>query len=122
MKLSLLLFILSLKLKWAAKSNKLYQNYIGTIQLRILIKTADNKWGRLFVFDKGKVSSLTGTNHRYDAALIWADPGTAFKVMAAGSDEATFMAAADGKLKVDGMPYFIQWFGDGIKLVIPPAK
>jgi hypothetical protein len=118
MKLSLLLFILSLKLKRAAKTNKAFQNYIGTVTLRILIKTANGKWGRLFIFNKGTVSSLNGTNHPFDAALVWSDPGTAFKVMIAGSDEATFMAAADGKLKVEGMAYYIQWFNDAVKLTM----
>jgi putative sterol carrier protein len=118
MRLSLLLFVLYLKLKSAAKKNKVFQNYIGTIQLKILIKTADGKRGRVFIFDKGKVSSLSGANHKCDAALVWADPGTAFKVMITGSDEATFMAAANGKLKVEGMVYFIQWFNDAVKIIM----
>jgi len=118
MRLSLLLFVLYLKIASAAKKNKAFQNYIGTVKLKILIKTADGKWGRLFIFDKGKVSSLSGTNHRCDAALVWSDPGTAFKVMISGSDEATFLAAANGKLKVEGMAYYIQWFNDGVKLIM----
>ncbi|HPI93617.1 MAG TPA: hypothetical protein PLT09_01930 [Deltaproteobacteria bacterium] len=118
MKLSFLLFVLYLKLKRAAKTNKAFRNYIGTVQLKILIRTADGKYGRLFVFDKGKVSSLAGANHRCDAALVWSDSNTGFKVMLAGSDEATFMAAADGKVKVEGMAYYIQWFNDGVKLTM----
>ena len=118
MRLSFLLFVLYLKLASAAKKNKAFQNYIGTVQLRILIKTADGRHGRVFIFDKGRVSSLSGTNHGFDAALVWADAGTAFKVMISGSDEASFLAAAAGKLKVEGMAYYIQWFNDGVKLVM----
>ena len=118
MRLSLILFVLYLKLSRAAKTNKAFQNYIGTMQLRFLIKTADGKWGRLFIFDKGKVSSVKGANHLCDAALVWSDPGTAFKVMISGSDEASFLAAANGKLKVEGMAYYIQWFNDGVKLIM----
>ena len=118
MKLSFLLFVLYLKLRMAAKTNKAFQNYIGTLQLRFLIKTADGKRGRLFIFDKGKVSSLAGSNHKSDAALVWADPKTAFKVMLAGSDEASFLAAANGKLKVEGMAYFVQWFNDAVKIIM----
>jgi hypothetical protein len=118
MRLSLILFVLYLKLSRAAKTHKAFQNYIGTMQLRFLIKTADGKWGRLFIFDKGKVSSVKGANHRCDAALVWSDPGTAFKVMISGSDEASFLAAANGKLKVEGMAYYIQWFNDGVKLIM----
>jgi len=118
MKLALLLYALYVKLARAARTNRAFKNYIGSIQLRILIKTADNKWGRVFVFDKGKVTSAAGANHPADATLVWSDANTAFKVMLAGSDEATFLAAANGKLKVEGMAYYIQWFNDAVKLVM----
>jgi len=118
MQLWILLGILYLKLKAASKTNKAFQNYIGTIQLKILIKTANGRWGRLFVFDRGTVSTKGGADHPCDAALVWSDPATAFRVMASGSDEASFQAAADGKLKVDGMAYYIQWFNDAVKLIM----
>lgn len=118
MRFSLLLFILYQKLKRAMKTNPSYKSYVGTIRLRILIKTADGKRGRLFVFDRGRLVSRRGANHGADAALVWADPSTAFRVMASGSDEASFLAAAQGKLRVDGMAYHIQWFTDGVKLVM----
>ncbi|HHO75437.1 MAG TPA: hypothetical protein ENN05_03285 [Deltaproteobacteria bacterium] len=118
MRLSLLLFLLSVKLKMAAKTNEAFQNYIGTIELKILIKTANNRWGRLFVFDKGKVSSIGGANHISDAALVWSDPGSAFSVMLKGTEEASFNAAAKGKLKVEGMAYYIQWFNDAVKIIM----
>lgn len=118
MRLSLLLFVLSLKLQAAARMNKAFRNYIGQVKLNILIKTANGRWGRLFIFDKGRVSSISGANHSCDAALAWSDSGTGFRVMIQGSDEATFQAAADGKLKVEGMAYYIQWFNDGVKLTM----
>jgi len=122
MRLLLLLFILSLKLKAAARTNRAFQNYIGNIRLNILIKTADRKWGRLFVFDRGRVSTRRGANHPCHAALVWSDPGTAFKVMAGGSEDATFAAAAQGKVRVEGMAYYIQWFNDAVKIIMQRAK
>ena len=119
MKLSLLLLILYLKLKKASRNNTDFRNYISTMSVRILIKTADGKWGRLFIFDRGRISSLRGGNHQgFHVALVWSDAGTAFKVMASGSDEESFKAAAHGKLKVEGMAYFAQWFTEGVKLVL----
>lgn len=118
MRLSLLLLALDVKLKRAAKMNKAFRNYIGIVRLRILIKTSDGKYGRLFIFDKGKVSSKRAASQPFDAALVWADPATAFKVMSSGSDEATFLAAAAGKLKVEGMAYYIQWFNEAVKLTL----
>jgi hypothetical protein len=119
MKLRLLLFILYQKLKSAAKKNAAYRSFLGNMRVKIMIKTADGKHGRLFIFDRGKLSTLTGATHPYyDAAIIWSDPNTAFKVLSSRSDEQTFKAAADGKLKVDGMVAYVQWFTDGVKLVM----
>ena len=118
MKLRLLLFILYQKLKKAATKNAAYRSFLGGMQVKIMIKTADGKHGRLFIFDRGKLSTLTGGVQPYDAALVWSDSDTAFKVMSSGSDEQTFLAAAKGKLKIDGMAAYVQWFNDGVKLVI----
>ena len=89
------------------------------MQIRVLIKTADGKMGRLFVFDKGVFSSASGTHHPSDVTLIWADAGTAFRVMTSKTGDAdTFRAAAEGKVRVEGMVPYLQWFTDGVKLVV----
>ena len=118
MRFSLLLFGLYLKLRISAKNNAAFRSYIGNLRLRILIKTADDKRGRLIIFDQGKIRSRRGARHESDVALVWADPKTAFKVMLSMSDEAIFNAAAAGKVRVEGMTYFLQWFNDGMKLIM----
>ena len=119
MKFILLLFVLAQKLKAAAKKNAAYKKHLGIMQLRVLIKTADGKRGRLFIFDKGAFSSVSGTNHPCDVALVWADAGTAFRVMTSKTGDAdTFRAAAEGKVRVEGMVPYLQWFTDGVKLVM----
>lgn len=119
MKFTLLLFILALKLKAAAKKNTAYRKHLGIMQIRVLIKTADDKRGRLFIFDRGAFSSVSGTHHHCDTALVWADAGTAFRVMTSKTGDAdTFRAAAAGKVRVDGMVPYLQWFTDGVKLVV----
>ncbi|PKL35698.1 MAG: hypothetical protein CVV44_19395 [Spirochaetae bacterium HGW-Spirochaetae-1] len=119
MRFSILLFILSRILKRAAKKKQAYRNYVGNIhKVRIMIKTGKGKQGRLFIFDRGTVSSLRGAGHPYDAAIVWSDAGTAFRVMSSMSDEAVFLAAAAGKMKLDGMAFFAQWFNDGVKLAM----
>ncbi len=118
MKLRLLLFILYRKLKRAATKNPAYRSFLGHMQVKILIKTADGKHGRLFIFDKGELSTRAGGIHPYDAAIVWSDSDTAFKVLSSRSDEQTFRAAAEGKLKVDGMAAYVQWFTEGVKLAM----
>ncbi len=119
MRFQILLFIIYKILKRASKRNRSLINYIGGIKyLRIMIKTEDEKRGRLFIFRDGEVSSKRGGRHEYDAAIVWSDPKTAFRSMTAkNSDEAAFYAAAEGKMKIDGMVYFVQWFGDALKIM-----
>jgi hypothetical protein len=119
MKFNLLLFILAKKLKAAAKKNTDYKKHLGVMQIRVLIKTADGKKGRLFIFDKGTFASVSGADHQADVALIWADGGTAFRVMTSKTGDAdTFQAAAEGKVRVEGMVPYLQWFTDGVKMVM----
>lgn len=118
MRFSALLFILYNVLKIASVTNKAFKKYISKTSARILIKTADSQRARLFIFDKGKLSTLSGDQKDFDVALVWKDAGTAFSVMTDKSSDASFNAAAEGKLKVLGMSLYAQWFEDGIKLVM----
>ena len=119
MRFSALLFALSQILKWASKFNPAYRKHIGNIhQVRIMIKTADGKFGRVFIFDRGTVTSKSGAHHPYDAAIVWSDASTGFRVMASKSDAEQFKAAAAGRMKLDGMAFFAQWFNDGVKSII----
>jgi len=115
----MLLYILYRVLKWATKHNEAYRNYIGSIhEVKIMIKTADGKRGRLFIFDGGALRSRAGAKQSYDAAIVWSDAKTGFRVMASQSDSEQFNAAAAGRMKLDGMAFFAQWFNDGVKLVM----
>jgi len=118
MRFSLLLFALSVILKIASMTNKGYKKYISKTHTKILIKTEDGRRARLFIFDKGKVSSVRGDEKTFDAALVWKDSATGFSVMTSKKKDASFNAAAEGKLKVLGMGVYAQWFEDGIKMVM----
>ncbi len=118
MRFTLLLFILFRKIKKAAAANRLYRGHIRTMQARILIKTADGKRARLYAFDRGKVSSRRGDLPDFTAALIWRDSATGFRVMASGNDEESFLAAAQGSMKIEGQPFYIQWFTEGVKMIL----
>lgn len=118
MKFSLLLFALSIILKRASRKSADYQKHIAGISARVIIKTADGGRARLFRFDRGVVTSRAGDHGRFDVALIWKDAETGFSVMTDKNGSASFNAAADGKLKVEGMSVFAQWFEEGVKLVL----
>lgn len=118
MRFSMLLFALARILKIASFTNARFKRYISQARARILIKTADGQRARLFVFDKGKVASIPGDRKDFDAALIWRDAGTGFAVMTSKRPDASFNAAAEGKLRVEGMSVYAQWLEDGLKLVL----
>ena len=118
MKFSILLFALGRILKIASFANGAFKKFTGKISTKILIKTEDGAHARLFVFDKGKFSTISGDTTNFDAALVWKDPDTAFSVMTSKRPDASFNAAADGKLKVLGMSVYAQWFEDAVKLVM----
>jgi hypothetical protein len=118
MRFSILLFVLYAVLKLASYVNRGFKKYISKFSARILIKTADGERARLFVFDKGNVSSRAGDQPEFDVALIWQDAATGFSVMTDKRKDASFKAAAQGKLKVKGMSLYAQWFEDGMKLIM----
>ena len=117
MRFSLLLFALSFIIKFASKWNARFKLYIKSTDVRVLIRTADGKRARLFLFEKGKVSSRTGNRKDFDVALVWKDAATGFSVMTDKRKDASFRAAAEGKLRVEGMSVYAQWFEDGTKLL-----
>ena len=118
MKFSLLLFALYHILRVAAITNSVFKKYISKAQARVLIKTKDGRYARLFIFDRGKIRSIAGDRKDFDVALIWADADTGFAVMTDKRSDASFNAAAEGKLKVEGMGIYAQWFEDAVKLVM----
>jgi hypothetical protein len=118
MKFNLLLFALSQILKIASFTNSRFKKYISKAGAKVLIKTADGQYGRMFIFDKGKVSSIPGDQPDFDVALVWRDADTGFSVMTNKSPDASFNAAAEGKLRVEGMSVYAQWFEGAIKLVM----
>ena len=118
MKFSLLLFGLHFLLKRASKKNSPFKHYIRKSKVKILIKTADGKRARLFIFNKGNVDSIKCDQEDFDVALIWRNPAIGFKAMTDKNPKASFNAAAEDGLKVEGMSLYAQWFDNGIKLVL----
>ncbi len=118
MRFTLLLFVLGRILKTASFFHPGFKRYIRKTRVRILIQTADGDRARLFDFNKGKFSSPPGNHDRFDAALVFKDAATGFSVLTSRKKDASFTAAAHGKLVVRGMSFYAQWFEDAVKLVL----
>ncbi len=118
MHFSLLLLGLSKVLWVASLSNKAFKKHIQAINLRLLIKTRDNTRGRLFIFDKGKISSLSGAEHQFDVALVFKDASTGFSVLTDKKSDAVFNAAARGDMHLEGMSAWAMWFEATMSLIM----
>ena len=118
MKLSLLLFALGQILKIASLGSKRFKHYIRKTDARILIRTEDGRHARQFRFNKGRFSSHGGNREPFDVALTFKDAATGFAVLTSKEKDASFNAAAEGKLKVEGMSFYAQWFEEGTKLIL----
>jgi hypothetical protein len=118
MKFSVLLFGLSKVLLVASLVNKPFKKHIKNSNVRLLIKTRDNSTGRLFLFNRGKVRSVSGAQHPFDVALVFKDPGTGFSVLADRRKDAVFSAATRGDVHLEGMSFWAMWFEEATKLII----
>jgi hypothetical protein len=121
MKFNLLLLILYVKLKQAAKRNIRFRKFIKDKNLRFGIKTADGKLGRLFVFSNGTITSRWGSPNEIDAAMVWSDADTAFKTMSNSNEEASLVALTEKKLEVEGDLKEFMWFSRGIDIMMGKA-
>ena len=110
MRFSLLLFLLSIKLKSASKKKPNFIKKLKQKNITGLIKTADNKKARTFVTNNGKLDSKRGVVDSFDFALVWSDAATAFRVMASGSTEVFVDSIAQNKLRIEGNGMHALWF------------
>lgn len=114
MKFKLVLLILYGKLKWAAKKNKAFRDFIKSKNLKVAIKTAAGDQGRVYVFNNGEVSSIPGTREKSDVAMVWSNADTGFKVMTCKNDEASLAALTEKKLVIDGNFKEFMWFSTAL--------
>lgn len=121
MKFTLLLFIVSQKLKKAAKSNPVFQDFIKDKNTKVVMKTADGRQGRAFIMRNGIIDSSTRDLSHADAAFVWSDGNTAFKVMSSGDDEAFVAAMTEKKLQSEGNFKEFIWFLTALgKMTVQP--
>jgi hypothetical protein len=114
MKFKLLLLILSGKLKKAARKNQAFKEYIRNKKLKVAIRTAKDGQGRVYLFNQGNISSISGTGEKTDVAMVWCDADTAFKVMSNSNEEASLAAMTEKKLVIDGNFKEFMWFSTAL--------
>lgn len=121
MKFRLLLFVLYRKLVKAASANDRFKKFIKDKKLKFVIKLQNGLQGRQFIFDNGKMSSTSNITEKYDAAMVWCDANTAFKVMSSGDEEASIEALTEQKLQIEGSFKEFMWFSRALDIMMGKA-
>lgn len=102
MKLSVLLFVLGLKLKVAGLFNRDFRKTLRGKDFVLVIRTADGGRARTFFFKNGRVRSRWGRDRRADTELVWCDPDTAVRVMLSKDELDGFSAIGSSRLRILG--------------------
>lgn len=110
MKLDLLLFLLSKKLRAAARGNDATRALLRGRTTSVRIRTADGRAGRLFVFGDGAAFTKAGARGDADLTMTWQDAGTAFHAMKSGDPSVMVRALKTGDLQLAGEMEVAQWF------------
>ena len=115
MRLTLLLYILKIKLRRAAKKNPAFKKRLKKRDYTLVIRTADGSRGRFFTFANGEVVSRNGLHTKPDVELVWNNAATAFRALAAGDDKTVMQAMGKSQLRIEGNLDHFFWFGDVVK-------
>ncbi len=110
MKLSLLLFGLSMILKFTALRFSPFRDHLKQKDYTGVIKTKDGKTERYFAIKDGKIKSKAVALSNPDFEMIWKDASSAFNVMTSGDQIAFMKAVSDGTVKTEGDATLAVWF------------
>lgn len=112
MRLSILLFFLSVKLKRTANKYPAFAARLKKKDYTAVIRTADFKVGRYFTFCDGKLMSKNGRHDSPDIELVWDNAGFAFRTLLKGDEIKLMQALGKSRLKLEGNLGFFYWFTD----------
>lgn len=73
MQLSLLLFALGMKLRWSTRFDNVVRKRLLDEERVIVIRTADSRWARSFVFRRNRFSTHRGTHPDATCEFVWAN-------------------------------------------------
>ncbi len=101
-KLSILLYLLKLQLRFFAWRRPALRKMIAQRDYVLVIRTEDKRHARFFDFAGGKILSKRGVHAKPDVEMVWCDAGVAFRALAAGNDAAVMQAIGKSQLKIEG--------------------
>jgi hypothetical protein len=102
MKLSVLLFVLALKLRLSALISQAFRKRLRSKDFVIVIRTAEEGPARTFRIHGGRIRSSLGRDPSADTELVWHDAQTAFRTMLSSDELHSFSAIGQARLRILG--------------------
>jgi hypothetical protein len=102
MNLSVLLFLLGLKLRASALFSATFRKRLRNESFAIVIRTAEEGPARSFRIRGGRIRSRSGRDPSADTELVWCDPKTAVRIMLSSDELDSFSAIGKAQLRVLG--------------------
>ena len=112
MRLSAILFLLGIKLRWSAWRDREFRKRLRRIDRVVVIRTVDGRQARSYVFRDDSVRSEGGIHPQATAELVWTDADTALKAMLSDNPLDNFSAIGRGDLSITGNLQDALWFSD----------
>lgn len=102
MRFSLLLYGFHILLRFTAWRRVSFREHLKGKDFSMLIRTADGRRARRYVFSGGEISSSKGNGTAADFSLVWKDAATGYRAMISMKPKALMHAIGDGSLKLEG--------------------
>lgn len=112
MRLSAVLFLLGLKLRWSAWRDGEFRKRLRRVDRVIVIRTEDGRRARSYIFRDNTVRDHGGIDPGATAEMVWSDPGTAVRAMLSSNPLDNFSAIGRGDLAIRGNLQDALWFSD----------
>jgi hypothetical protein len=110
MKLSLLLFALSMRLRLRHRLSAEFRKKLRERACVLVMRTEDGRQARTFTFRDGQVRSRAGWDRAADTELVWCDADTAVKAMLSRDELDMFSAIGRSQLRILGNLAYALWF------------
>lgn len=112
MRLSAILFLLGLKLRWSAWRDGEFRKQLRRLDRIVVIRTEDGHHARSYIFRNDTVCDHGGIDPQATAELVWSNAGIAVKAMLSANPLDSFSAMGRGDLAIHGNLQDALWFSD----------
>ena len=112
MRLSAVLLLLGLKLRWSAWRHSDFRKRLKRVNRVIVIRTEDGRRARSYVFRNDTVRDHGGMDPDATAEMVWSDPDTAVRAMLSSNPLDLFSAIGRGDMAIQGNLQDALWFSE----------